>query len=80
MLTETAWMKSSAVAQRLGIATSTLKKWRTQKKGPKGWKRISSTVVMYRMSEVVKFEETWHGFKPINRLNSRSSGGRYVAV
>ncbi len=76
MLTETAWMRSSAVAQKLGIATSTLKKWRTQKKGPKGWKRISSTVVMYPVSEILSFEETWHGFEPINSLNPRGPGGR----
>ncbi len=76
MLTETAWMKSSAVARRLGIETCTLKKWRTQGKGPKCWRRVSSTVVMYPVSELLKFEETWHGPQPINSLNLRGPGGR----
>ena len=55
------WMRSSAVACRLGIKTDTLKKWRAQGKGPSGWKRTSATAVMYTVTTVLQFEEKWHG-------------------
>lgn len=53
------WMLSPAVARRFGIKTGTLNKWRQQDRGPKGWKRVSRTVVAYPVSEVLKFEQQW---------------------
>jgi len=52
-------MQSPAVAMRFGVKTGTLNKWRQQGKGPKGWKRVSPTVVVYPVSEVRRFEEQW---------------------
>lgn len=79
-LAEAAWMKSSAVARRLGLQTDTLKKWRAQGKGPKGWKRISPTVVMYPVSEVVQFEERWHEPTQLNEADSHTvKGGVHLA-
>lgn len=53
------WMQSPAVAKMFGVKTGTLNKWRQQGKGPKGWKRVSPTVVVYPISEVMKFHEQW---------------------
>jgi hypothetical protein len=53
------WMQSPAVAKRFGIQTGTLNKWRQHGKGPQGWKRVSPTVVVYPVSEVLKFEAQW---------------------
>jgi len=78
-LTEVAWMKSSAVAQRLGIQTGTLKKWRAEGKGPKGWRRISRTVVMYPVAEVLRFEQTWHEFESASGPKLHSVGGVAIA-
>ena len=78
-LTETAWLKSSAVARRLGIETDTLKKWRAQGKGPKGWKRVSRTVVMYPVADVLQFEQTWHGFEGASGPQTHCHGGFAVA-
>jgi transposase-like protein len=77
--TETAWMRSSAVARRLGLATDTLKKWRSQEKGPKGWKRVSPTVVMYPVAEVLQFEKTWHEAHQLNESNPHSNRGIQLA-
>jgi transposase-like protein len=78
-LTETAWMRSSAVARRLGLETDTLKKWRSQAKGPKGWKRVSPTVVMYPVAEVLQFETTWHDAHQLNELNPHVKRGVQLA-
>ena len=53
------WMLAPAVAKRFGIQTGTLKKWRQQGKGPRGWKRIAPTVVVYPVDEVQKFDAKW---------------------
>jgi hypothetical protein len=53
------WVASKAVAAYLGITTATLKKWRHQGKGPKLWKRVSRTSVMYLVSSVQEFESRW---------------------
>lgn len=53
------WMLSGAVAKRLGVKTSTLKKWRSTGKGPSAWRRVSKTVVVYLVSGVSEFERTW---------------------
>ena len=80
-LTEPAWMKSSAIAHRLGLETDTLKKWRSQGKGPKGWKRISRTVVMYPVAEVLRFEKQWHEPVQLHEANQHSpmKGGAHIA-
>ena len=77
-LTEPAWMKSSAVARRLGLETDTLKKWRAQGKGPKGWKRVSPTVVMYPVAEVLHFEKQWHEPALLNDANPHTTKGRVL--
>lgn len=61
------WMLSSAVAARLGIATSTLKKWRQLGKGPEGWRQTTRTTVHYQVTEVLRFENTWG--RDINEVN-----------
>lgn len=53
------WMLSGAVAKRLGVKTSTLKKWRSLGKGPQVWRRAGQTVVVYLVSSVIEFERTW---------------------
>jgi transposase-like protein len=52
-------MLSGAVAKRLGVKTSTLKKWRSVGKGPEAWRRVSTTVVVYLVSGVSEFERKW---------------------
>jgi hypothetical protein len=53
------WMRSGAVAARLGLKTGTLRKWRSEGRGPTGWSRVSATCVMYPVSSVLKFEASW---------------------
>jgi transposase-like protein len=45
-------ISSSAVARLIGVKTQTLAKWRCYGKGPRGWVRVSSTLVTYPISEV----------------------------
>jgi len=67
------WMQSPAVAKRFGIQTGTLNKWRQHGKGPRSWKRVSPTVVVYPVSEVLKFEEQWKGETACTEIASRCS-------
>jgi hypothetical protein len=53
------WMQSGAVATRLGVKTGTLRKWRSEGRGPTGWRRVSATCVMYPVNSVLKFEAAW---------------------
>ena len=53
------WMRSGAVAARLGLKTGTLRKWRSEGRGPAGWRRVSATSVMYPVNSVLKFEASW---------------------
>lgn len=53
------WMRSGAVAARLGLKTGTLRKWRSDGRGPAGWRRVSATCVMYPVSSVLRFEASW---------------------
>ena len=46
---------SSVVARLIGVKTQTLAKWRCFGKGPRGWIRVSSTLVTYPMSEVESY-------------------------
>ena len=48
-------ISSSNAARLIGIKTSTLAKWRWQRKGPRGWIRVSATHVTYPRCEVEKF-------------------------
>lgn len=52
-------MLSRAVAKQLGVATSTLKKWRQTGRGPKGWRQTSRTTVHYPLVEVERFHDEW---------------------
>lgn len=58
-IVERGWLQSGAVAKLFGMKTGTLKKWRAAGKGPRGWKRVAPTVVMYPVTEVVRFHERW---------------------
>lgn len=64
------WILSSAVAKELGVATSTLKKWRQIGRGPKGWRQTSRTTVHYSRVEVERFHDEWRQrtekVRPIN--------------
>jgi hypothetical protein len=42
-------------ARLIGIKTQTLAKWRCVGKGPKGWIRVSPTLVTYARAEVELF-------------------------
>lgn len=48
---------SARVAERLGVKTSTLAKWRTLGRGPAGAVWLSQTTVVYPEAEVEKFLE-----------------------
>ena len=50
-----AQMKAAAVAKAIGIRTQTLRKWRMQGRGPKGWVKHSKTLVTYDESEVEEY-------------------------
>lgn len=56
---DSGWMRSGAVAARFGLKTGTLRKWRTEGRGPAGWRRVSRTCVMYPVSSVLEFEASW---------------------
>jgi hypothetical protein len=45
-----------ALAERLGLKTGTLAKWRYLGKGPHGWKYQSKTRVVYPLAEVERYE------------------------
>jgi hypothetical protein len=51
------WIQSRDVAKRLGIKTQTLAKWRLMGKGPQGWRRVASNVVLYPASGVRDYQE-----------------------
>ena len=64
-------MLSGAVAKELGVATSTLKKWRQTGRGPKGWRQTSRTTVHYPRVEVERFHDEWRNqTKKITPINS----------
>jgi predicted site-specific integrase-resolvase len=48
-------LAARVVAQRLGIQTATLAKWRRQGRGPTGWFHVSTTLVLYPAEEVERF-------------------------
>lgn len=48
---------SAHVAERLGVKTSTLAKWRTLGRGPAGAVWLSPTTVVYPEAEVERFLE-----------------------
>jgi transposase-like protein len=48
-------LSAQTVAQRLGIKTATLAKWRRQGRGPTGWFHVSLTLVLYPIDEVDRF-------------------------
>lgn len=48
---------SGRVADRLGVVTDTLAKWRRTGRGPAGWVHISATAVAYPEVEVERFLE-----------------------
>ena len=48
-------LPARVVARLLGVKVETLAKWRYLGKGPRGWIRVSATLVTYAASEVVAF-------------------------
>lgn len=48
-------ISAAEAAQRIGIKTQTLAKWRCTGRGPRGWVRISATHVTYEEIEVQRF-------------------------
>lgn len=54
------------VAKILGIQTSTLRKWRQRGKGPRDYRRLGATVVVYRRASVEEFirEVGWEAGVP----------------
>lgn len=52
------YMLAKDVARMLGIRTSTLRKWRTLGKGPRGWVHSGKTSVLYPLSGVHAFIAT----------------------
>jgi predicted site-specific integrase-resolvase len=48
-------LSAQAVAQRLGIRTATLAKWRRQGRGPTGWFHVNRTLVLYPVEDVERF-------------------------
>jgi predicted site-specific integrase-resolvase len=51
------FLAAQTVAQRLGVKTQTLGKWRRTGRGPKGWIYVSTTLVCYPTEEVDRFIE-----------------------
>jgi hypothetical protein len=70
------WLQSGAVATFLGIKTGTLKKWRSQGRGPQGWARVSPTSVMYPVTEVLRFSQQW---ERTGKRNEEQKGGDAIA-
>ena len=48
-------ISAAEAAQRIGIKTQTLAKWRCTGRGPRGWVRVSATHVTYEEIEVQRF-------------------------
>lgn len=46
------------VADMLDVKIGTLSKWRREGRGPKGWARVSKTLVIYPADEVDRFLES----------------------
>jgi hypothetical protein len=46
---------ATTAAKLIGVKTQTLAKWRCYGKGPKGWLRVSSTLVTYPRGEIERF-------------------------
>jgi|PersoiStandDraft_1058852.scaffolds.fasta_scaffold46411_1 transposase-like protein len=51
------YVPAQLVAQRLGVKTQTLGKWRRLGRGPKGWIYVSTTLVCYPADAVDQFLE-----------------------
>jgi len=49
---EDRYVLARTAAARLGVRTSTLRKWRTLGKGPTGWFHASKTVVVYPVASL----------------------------
>jgi hypothetical protein len=48
-------LPARVVATMVGVKVQTLAKWRYQGRGPRGWIRLSATLVVYPASEVTAF-------------------------
>jgi len=59
-------------AARIGVRTSTLRKWRTLGKGPVGWFHAGKTVVLYPV-------ESLNSFLDELERKSQTEGGEKVA-
>jgi hypothetical protein len=58
------YIPARLVADRLGIRTRTLAKWRWQGRGPAGWFPASKTFVLYPASEVDRYIDELRRAKP----------------
>lgn len=71
-------VSSRTAAKMLGVATSTLARWRCEGTGPLGWVRISRTLVAYPTSEVESFLEERNarleGFNPFPEQRKEEAG------
>jgi transposase-like protein len=50
-----AQIKAAKVAKELGVKVQTLRKWRMQGQGPRGWVKHSKTLVTYDESAVAEY-------------------------
>jgi transposase-like protein len=48
-------ISATAAARLIGVKTQTLAKWRCYGKGPRGWVRVSTTLVTYPRNEIERF-------------------------
>ncbi len=51
----TEWVTARNVAKRLGIQTSTLRKWRSRGQGPRGAIKLKGNLVVYPKARVDDF-------------------------
>lgn len=68
------WIPAPEVADKYGVETATLGKWRRLGKGPKGWVYQSPTQVLYPESEVLAYDAVLRATpRPSRRPPSRAA-------
>ena len=65
-------LPSREVARLLGIKTRTLARWRSQGRGPVGWIRLSSTLLVLPVSALENYIED----KRMSALEATNQAGR----
>jgi transposase-like protein len=51
------WLRAPAVARHFDVKTATLAKWRRTGRGPRDWKHLSRTQVVYPETAVLAYDE-----------------------